>query len=404
MEKLKLALKESEQRFKSVFDNAADGFLIADIKTKKFLLANPMIKSMLGYASKELLSLGVMDIHPKQALQYVLDQFDKQISGDISIAANIPLRRKDGTVFYTDVNSFRLILDGRSCLCGIFRDITKHKEIEEDLQLKGEQLQKYSDYLDKSRSALLNILEDVEEANKELKTLDLMKDRLMMDVSHELKTPVTSLQMSIELLRSELNKTIRKENLEDIYDMLNTNILRLQDTIDEILDMSILTQGKMKWDFLQFDFNLLIVNVIAELSQLADKKSLRLVYTAADLPLVTADKNKIRRVLINLIGNAIKFNTCGEINIACLIEKGSFLVSIKDSGIGLPGDQLEVIFNKFSQVDPSSVGPGLGLTISQAIIKKHKGKIWAESAGLGKGSCFRFTLPLRCIHEKNTDS
>lgn len=124
-------LKASHERLKSVFENAADGILIADIENKKFFFCNHTICQMLGYSENEIYSLAVMQIHPEEDLPYVIDQFERQRNKEFTLAKNIPVKRKDGSIFHADVNSFPLILEGRECLAGFFRDVTERKQAEE---------------------------------------------------------------------------------------------------------------------------------------------------------------------------------------------------------------------------------------------------------------------------------
>jgi PAS domain S-box-containing protein len=128
------SLKESEERFKAIFDNAADGIALADVENKKFYIANKVFRQMLGYRPEEIKNLAVSDIHPKEHLPYVIKQFEKQARKELTLAVNIPVRRKDGSVFYADINSFPIILDGKAFLMGIFRDITERKRAEESLK------------------------------------------------------------------------------------------------------------------------------------------------------------------------------------------------------------------------------------------------------------------------------
>lgn len=133
------ALKESEAKYRALFESSADGILIADIETKKFLYANPAFYTMLGYSEKEILSKGVSDIHPKDALEHVISEFEAQARGEKTLAPNIPCLRKDGTIIYADINTTKVLIDGRECNIGFFRDITEHKKAEEE-RLQREKL------------------------------------------------------------------------------------------------------------------------------------------------------------------------------------------------------------------------------------------------------------------------
>jgi two-component system, cell cycle sensor histidine kinase and response regulator CckA len=123
-------LKESEKKFRNVFDNAFDGILIVDIATKQFLFGNTMICKMLGYDEQEISNLHVQDIHPEKDLPYVLEQLEKQAKEEIVIARNIPVKRKDGGVFYADISASPLTIDNKACLAGIFRDMTERIQTE----------------------------------------------------------------------------------------------------------------------------------------------------------------------------------------------------------------------------------------------------------------------------------
>lgn len=128
------SLKESEERFGAVFDNAPVGILLADAKTKKFYLGNKTICKMLGCRPDEIKNMAVSDIHPRKHLPHVLEQFKKLAIKKIELAEDVPVRRKDGSIFYADINSFPIVLDGKAYLAGIFRDITERKKAEEKIR------------------------------------------------------------------------------------------------------------------------------------------------------------------------------------------------------------------------------------------------------------------------------
>jgi PAS domain S-box-containing protein len=128
------ALRESEEKFEIIFESIPDGILLADISTMKFSIGNKAILHMLGYTMDEIKKMSVNDIHPKKDLPYVISQFEKQARREIGIALGLPVKRKDGSVFYADINSFPLILNGKKYLAGAFRDVTELKKAEDALK------------------------------------------------------------------------------------------------------------------------------------------------------------------------------------------------------------------------------------------------------------------------------
>ncbi len=133
------ALRESERRYRALFEGPAEGILVADIETRRFLYANPAACEMLGYPEEELTRLRVDDIHPKEALELVVAEFEAQAAGKKELASEIPCLRKDGTVFYADINTKAVTMDDRPCNIGFFRDTTERREAEEEVrQLTGD--------------------------------------------------------------------------------------------------------------------------------------------------------------------------------------------------------------------------------------------------------------------------
>lgn len=140
-----VALRESEERYRALFEGSAEGILVADVETKEFKYANPTICRMLAYTTEELKGMSVADIHPKDALEHVVSEFEAQARGEKTLASNIPYLRKDGTTIYADISTTSLLIGGRECSVGFFSDITERKLAEEVLKREKERAEKYLD-------------------------------------------------------------------------------------------------------------------------------------------------------------------------------------------------------------------------------------------------------------------
>jgi len=137
-------IRKSEERYKTLFEFAMDGILIADIETKRFKYANPALCKMLGYSPEELKGMSVSDIHPKDNFEHVISEFEAQARGEKTLAQYIPCLRKDGTIIYADINTTVALVDEKKCNIGFFRDITERKAAEEEIKEKADELEKFN--------------------------------------------------------------------------------------------------------------------------------------------------------------------------------------------------------------------------------------------------------------------
>jgi PAS domain S-box-containing protein len=145
-------LNDEKEKLKVIFDNANDGILVADMESKKFYTGNKTICKMLGYSLGKLKNLGILDIHSKKDLPHVMSQFKLQSMKKIGVAKDIPVKRKDGSIFYADINSSPIIINERPCLLGIFRDVTEKKKAEEALK---EEKERYAQLFEQSNDAII---------------------------------------------------------------------------------------------------------------------------------------------------------------------------------------------------------------------------------------------------------
>ena len=253
---------------------------------------------------------------------------------------------------------------------------------------------------------LKDFADKLEKANEELTKIDAMKSEFVSIASHELRTPLAAIKNAVQLMLSGKTGEIN-ENQTRFLSMAERNINRLTNILNDLLNLSRIESGKIELKFEKVELKGLLELTASSLKPQADVKSIQIeVEVPEQLPRVHGDQDKIEQILTNLIGNSIKFTPeGGKILITAklfLKERegayGDFVaISVKDTGIGIPPEHLDAIFERFHQVESSlhrSVsGTGLGLAITKGLVEVHQGKIWVES-GVGNGSTFTFTLPI----------
>lgn len=237
---------------------------------------------------------------------------------------------------------------------------------------------------------------ELEKANVELQAMDRLKDEFLANTSHELKTPIHGI---IGLTDSLLDGTCGSinDNSRHILSMISKSSRRLASLVNDILDFSRLKNSDITLNEINIDLRSMTDAVITILSPLLYGKDVKIINEIQDqYRFVKGDENRVEQILINIIGNAVKFTETGYIRINSSSDSGRIAVSVADTGIGIPADKHQVIFDSFVQSDGSISrkygGTGLGLAITRDLIRLHGGEIRVESEP-GKGSTFTFTLP-----------
>jgi len=251
------------------------------------------------------------------------------------------------------------------------------------------------------------------ESIETLKNADKLKDEFLANTSHELKTPLNAI---ISLTENIIYGTEDKLNpkMDENLKYILTSGKRLNNLINDILDLSKLKNNQLELNLQPVSLKNILQIVLFSCEKLLINKPIKIIDDVEmDTPFVLADENRLQQILFNLIGNAIKFTKKGEIRISCLLDTGisayqqnskKIIVSISDTGIGIPSDKLGDVFNSFEQIDGSIQrlygGTGLGLTITKKLVELQGGKIWVESI-FGEGSTFYFSLERRDIELEN---
>jgi signal transduction histidine kinase/class 3 adenylate cyclase len=235
------------------------------------------------------------------------------------------------------------------------------------------------------------------ELNEQLQQIDRLKDQFLANTSHELKTPLNGIIGLAESLRDGAAGPLPERAIYNL-EMIRSSGKRLANLVNDILDFSKLKNHDLDLKLKPLDLHA-IVDIVLQLSNplIGEKKVALLNRISPDVPLISADENRVQQILHNLVGNAIKFTEKGTVEVSAETRGEWLAITIADQGIGIPQDKFEVIFRSFEQGDGDTAreygGTGLGLSVSKQLVELHGGTITVQSE-LGKGSKFTFTMPL----------
>ena len=252
--------------------------------------------------------------------------------------------------------------------------------------------------LPKNLSGLENEIKEMFEKAKGdieyLERLQRMRSQFLANVSHELRTPIFAIQGFIETL---LNGAINDPKVnKNFLEKANNHTVNLNNLLNDLIDISMIESGEMRMSYRYFDINTFVNNVINEFNPMAGEKNIKINFSPTEEGLqVFGDKDKLRQVFGNLLQNAIKYTDEGNVEVLIENDKKFVNITIKDTGIGIPEEDLNRVFERFYRVDKARSravgGTGLGLAIVKHIIEAHNSKILVKSK-LGEGSEFSFKL------------
>ncbi|NDY55310.1 PAS domain S-box protein [Desulfovibrio sulfodismutans] len=415
--KAERALRRAEDRYRSIVENAVEGFFTST-PAGRFTSANPAMATLLGYGTPERLLAEVTDIRS----QIYADTGDRdrliQLLKARGGATNFParFRHKSGRTIWVSLN-IRVERDASGLplfLEGSCEDITARKMAEDALRdahaLLEKRVEERTRELHQANERLMREVQERRRAEEAAEAANRTKSDFLSMVSHEIRTPLTSILGFSKIIQRKLKQIF--ENLEvpdprlnkatgqvsGNLDIIISEGERLTNLINDVLDLAKLESGRMEFTMEAIDPSELISRVMASTSVLLEGKDVRMVRCLDEgLPSIQGDRDRIIQVLVNLISNAVKFTDHGTIGL-CAVSQDEFLrISVSDTGIGIHKKDFEKIFEKFNQVRGGITdrpkGTGLGLPICKHIVESHGGRIWFESTP-GKGSIFTFTLPL----------
>ncbi|MEL7486300.1 MAG: response regulator [Pseudomonadota bacterium] len=361
-----------EARWKALFDESPDAIVLLDPKTTELLERNPASEKLLCMdvdAMSALESMTALELHRHEVKE--LKSFLSQVMTDgcarnDALSCGIEDRRIPVSVVGVAVPHE----NDRAILLHI-RDISAQREYEQELQ----------------------------EAREEAVRAAESKSNFLANMSHEIRTPMNGIMGMAEVL-ANTELTPKQENFVNIINKSSDALLTI---INDILDFSKIDSGQMSFDNEPFNLKTVVEDVIGLIATRADEKDIELIirYQPKLAEEFVGDDGRMRQVLMNLIGNAVKFTEKGHVLVDIsgeeLEDRARLKVRIEDTGIGIPQDKLDAIFEKFNQVDNSATrkfeGTGLGLAICRMLIEKMDGEIGVEST-VGAGSAFWFDISL----------
>ncbi len=237
--------------------------------------------------------------------------------------------------------------------------------------------------------------EQVKTAEK-LRDVDRLKSEFLASMSHELRTPLNSIIGFADVLLEGLDGDLNERMEEDVR-LIRESGRHLRELIGDILDMSKIESGKMELRYENIDLRQLANDILATAGPLASSKALTMqLEIAPTVDYVEADRTRLRQILWNIVGNAIKFTEKGTVTLLMQMQGAKLLIAIEDTGIGIKKEDIPIVFEQFRQIDGSlnrsASGTGLGMPITKKLIELHGGEIWVESTP-GQGSTFWFTIP-----------
>jgi PAS domain S-box-containing protein len=385
-------LIESELKYRDLYDNAPVTYFSVN-NDGLIIESNKAAQNWLGYSAEELKGMEVLDIYVEESrpkARLLLERFKQ---GQSTESEEMVYLRKDKHRVYgllsvsPVIDSYDKVVASRS----VVKDITERKQMDEELSQYSERLEE----LVKERTVQLSL------ANEQLESM-LQQQRDMINqradftraLVHELKTPLTGIISSSEILTTRLQNKLELKLAKNIY----KGALNLNNRIDELLDLAKGEVGILKVTCKSLNSLRLIREVAEGMTPEARKRGQSIILDIPrSLPNIWADRERIRQVLLNLISNALKFNSeNGRLTIRARAEGTYNIFEIQDEGRGMTGGEQERLFQPYYRTDSDREklnGLGLGLALSKRLIELHQGQIWAKSQE-GEGSTFIFSIPL----------
>jgi PAS domain S-box-containing protein len=381
----------AETRYRELLEAAPDAIIEVDQEGRIFVL-NQVTEKLFGYSREELLGQRVEMLVPDAVQanhhQHRAGYREHPSTRPMGSALKLEGQRKDGTRFPVEISLSPVKSEEGFRVTAVIRDVTDRRRAEEHLQSIQE---KYNRELAERNQELALRNEHIERANR-------LKSEFLASMSHELRTPLHTVIGFSELLEEQTQGPLN-EKQKRFVDHIHRDSLHLLDLINDILDLSKIESGRLELRPEVFDLAGVLEECLRSIRPQAKAKELHIDTSGVASLALEADRLRVKQVLMNLLSNAVKFTPqAGKIRVEASLDGSNAIITVTDTGIGIPAEEHESVFDKFYQVSATTKGvregTGLGLAITKSLVEEHGGRIWVKSEP-GKGSAFTFTIPIR---------
>ena len=400
------ALRESEENYRSILESIQEGYFEVDLEGN-LTFFNESMGRIVGATTGELKHLNYKKYTTADTAKRMFEMFNQVFhTGRPAPVGEYDIIHKDGTMRTLELGaSLKKDRQGKiTGFSGVVRDVTQRKKADEELRRLNEELEQRvaerTAQLEDINQTLEEAIEATAKLAREAEAANVAKSEFLANMSHEIRTPLNGIIGMTELaLETNLD-----DNQRNLLLTIATEANALLDVINDILDFSKVEAGMLEIEAIPFDLQLVMEGVANSVALGAQKKGLEFIsFLAPNVPpRLMGDPVRLRQILINLAGNAVKFTHEGEVLVKCDLkedmgEKVRLHFAVKDTGVGIPRDKHSKIFDSFTQADGSTTrkygGTGLGTAISKRLVELMGGDIGMESEE-GKGSTFWFTVTL----------
>ncbi|PKQ36750.1 MAG: hypothetical protein CVT59_11005 [Actinobacteria bacterium HGW-Actinobacteria-1] len=379
------ALRASREHFASLFENSHTIMVLVDPETARFVDVNAAACDFFGYRHDEFLEKTISDLNGVDVPE-MISRLSKAATGSGDVRQDRQ-RLASGETRDIEIHSGPIDVNGQRLMFATMHDVSDRIAAERELADNRERLSEL----------VLERTAELQRAYRELEAASAAKDQFTANMSHELRTPLNSIIGFSDMLLSGLVGGLDAEQERQIG-MINTSGRHLLELVNDVLDLSRIESGNVHVEPEEFELAPLLESVIESLRPAAEAKHLDLsVECSTPVTVLKSDRRKVRQILLNLVGNAVKFTDVGSVVLRVAWDgRETVRFAVADTGVGIPLQELGEVFSEFHQVAPHDEakpsGTGLGLAISLRLARILGGDLVVESA-IGEGSTFTFTLP-----------